>query len=501
MHDFLLAKNGIAAPASHPLRLAVNRHKARLHAEFTKARLRRGHSSLESLRKGIDNGPKVHTTVHNDTVDGQKPYNGLSKSWAHPRWVRINTLQTNLEEQLQTTFSNYVVSDKIDEILESNSGSDNSRFLFIDKNIPNLLAIPSHSLIQKSLAYSNGLIILQDKASCFPAYLLNPFSEDGDVLDACAAPGNKTTQLAAILQNQSGLKLNSKILACERDLDRAAALQNMITKAGAQGLVTVRPGQDFLSIEPHDPMWNNVRYLLLDPSCSGSGMIREDEGPAVALPQYQSHGPLNHRSRKRKRSERKTPPAVEESRQGTTIENEDPNLRLKARLEALSTFQLKLLLHAFQFPKAQKLTYSTCSIYPEENEHVVIKALESSVAQASNWQILRRDEQISGVKAWAIRGDLASCQEALSRHDLYQAREIAEACVRCEKGTKEGTQGFFLAAFIRDTGQGQHASTMSVLNHPGSPHNLNVTAFEEGNNQTELEWGGFSDEEIDFHSG
>lgn len=46
---------------------------------------------------------------------------------------------------------------------------------------------------------SQGFALLQ--ASCLPAFLLSP-AAGSHVIDACAAPGNKTSHLAAILKNK-----------------------------------------------------------------------------------------------------------------------------------------------------------------------------------------------------------------------------------------------------------------------------------------------------------
>ncbi|MCJ1429369.1 hypothetical protein MMC29_007283 [Sticta canariensis] len=63
VHDLLLTKNGVAAPESNPLRLAVTRHKARLHAELTKARVKRGFSSIRDL------GARVNSVEIAETSD------------------------------------------------------------------------------------------------------------------------------------------------------------------------------------------------------------------------------------------------------------------------------------------------------------------------------------------------------------------------------------------------------------------------------------------------
>ena len=50
----------------------------------------------------------------------------------------------------------------------------------------------------------NGNVFLQGKASCMPAVALSPHPK-WEVLDACAAPGNKTIQLAALMKGRGKL--------------------------------------------------------------------------------------------------------------------------------------------------------------------------------------------------------------------------------------------------------------------------------------------------------
>lgn len=99
---------------------------------------------------------------------------------------------------------------------------------YVDVNVSNVLAFhPSYPVTETfSLEYSNGELILQNKASCIPPELLH-VETGSTALDACAAPGNKTTQLAAAL-GPSG-----RIFAVEKDIPRASTLKTMVEKAGA----------------------------------------------------------------------------------------------------------------------------------------------------------------------------------------------------------------------------------------------------------------------------
>ena len=309
-----------------------------------------------------------------------------------------------------------------------------------------------------------------------------------DCIDACAAPGNKTTHMAAIIRNTES-KGKSRIYACERDKHRAKTLLSMVTLAGANS-VAVKAGQDFLKLDPTNPMWNNVSSILLDPSCSGSGIVGRDDKFTVTLPTSEDvAATTSTNKRKRKLSIVR---AAEASTEGTTDTIvEDTPREYSSRLDSLGHLQLKLLLHAFRFSRATRITYSTCSIHDQENEHVVVKALFSPIAMSRNWQILPREEQVSGMAAWNIRGRQSACEEASLSHEglrpEFSAEEVADACIRCEKGTKEGTQGFFVAAFARL--DPVSCSSDAILSTQQASPAVEKSGFDED------EWGGFSDSE------
>ncbi|TVY54704.1 25S rRNA (cytosine-C(5))-methyltransferase rcm1 [Lachnellula suecica] len=502
VHDLLLAKRGIALPAVHGLRSSVERHKGRLQSEFTKARLKRKLSSVEALKAHIEAG------LENSTDNSEAPY---------PRWVRINTLKTELEDQLETTFAGLERASTVNAVRKRGT-----KRIFIDNNIPNLVAISPSVDLSKSDAYKSGAIIFQDKASCFPAYLLDPLPEDGNIIDTCSAPGNKTTHIAAILlsHNSEPEECVQKIHAYEKNRGRAETLEKMVSQAGSDKLTKIHPGQDFLKTDPEAPTFKKVGALLLDPSCSGSGIIGRDDMPELHLPVLKQGGSAssskNHKkgkgtklpdptkeTRKRKREEPEEPldVLVDDDGMVTAVDTED---ELKARLAALSKFQLELLLHAFKFPAARKITYSTCSLHAEENENVVVKALESPIAKEKGWRIMKREVQIRGMREWPIRGSLEACGD-----DAV----LAESCIRANKGDEHGTMGFFLAGFVRDLKVPQNIEEQflrderghlvrDLMGFPVKVGDDEDAAMEEEEEEViepedepEEEWGGFDNED------
>lgn len=76
-------------------------------------------------------------------------------------------------------------------------------FFTRDAHIENLLLFPPQARLIDTPEYSDGRVILQDKASCFPAFVLAPPVHPRSVIiDATAAPGNKTSHLSALMGNQ-----------------------------------------------------------------------------------------------------------------------------------------------------------------------------------------------------------------------------------------------------------------------------------------------------------
>ncbi|PLB44531.1 S-adenosyl-L-methionine-dependent methyltransferase [Aspergillus steynii IBT 23096] len=485
VHDHLLAKNGIAAPAAHPLRQAVERHKTRLRGEFTKARVRRGCATVADLRDAIR---REKDAANGDTA-------------IYPRWVRINNVRTDLAAQLQSTFASYRQVESLPELARP----DEPR-LRIDPHIPDLVAVPPGLDFSTSPAYRSGEIILQDKASCFPAYLLLGDQEEpwrGDLMDGCAAPGNKTTHMASLLSktakaSKQGRTIpRSHIFSMDASAVRAKTLQKMVSAAGADSFVSVLQGQDFLALDPHDPRFENVSGLLLDPSCSGSGIIGRDDKRKRRQDEPEPSQQTKHQKGQRN-PEPDTPSA--------TDENDLPSAPLSAdRLTKLSNLQTRIVEHALAFPAATRITYSTCSIHLLENEAVVSRVLASDVARTKGWRVMRRDEQPEGLRRWKYRGvreervqrtstsigggegenggcEVPAVEAEEGNVDVNLTDEDLEGCLRCWPGDDEGLGGFFVAGFVRDENAVKQVDVDEEKDEE-----------EGGEEEEDDEWEGFSD--------
>jgi 16S rRNA (cytosine967-C5)-methyltransferase len=125
--------------------------------------------------------------------------------------------------------------------------------------------------------WEQGLFMPQSRAAMAVARAVAP--QPGEtVLDLCAAPGGKTTHLAALMGGEG------RVVAVEKHPGRADALRRTAERMGAT-CVEVRTGD---AEGPHDGPYDRV---LVDPPCSDLGTLaarpdvrwRKDAEPPVAL--------------------------------------------------------------------------------------------------------------------------------------------------------------------------------------------------------------------------
>ena len=173
---------------------------------------------------------------------------------------------------------------------------------------------PERRDVGNLLEHHLGQIYVQEAASLIPPLVLLP--KPGElVLDMCAAPGSKTTQMGAMMRNQ-GL-----LIANDYKGERMQSLGINLQRVGLTNVVlTKMHGKRFYRFQ--------FDKILLDAPCSGTGAIRK------SLKTIAIWNPL--------------------------------------MITKLARQQKELIANAFEnLKEGGEMAYSTCSLEPEENEGVV----------------------------------------------------------------------------------------------------------------------------------
>ncbi|MBA2348359.1 MAG: hypothetical protein H0V81_08690 [Solirubrobacterales bacterium] len=115
-----------------------------------------------------------------------------------------------------------------------------------------------------SALFARGAILAQSRAAQGVARMVDP--QPGErILDLCAAPGGKTTHLAALMGGEGA------VVAVERHAGRAAALEQTARRMAAHNVVVVcGDGRTVNAPELEEPF----DRVLVDPPCSGLGTLR-----------------------------------------------------------------------------------------------------------------------------------------------------------------------------------------------------------------------------------
>ncbi|MBU0591770.1 RsmB/NOP family class I SAM-dependent RNA methyltransferase [Candidatus Micrarchaeota archaeon] len=213
-----------------------------------------------------------------------------------PKSFRVNTIKSSVTEVI-SRFDDYGIGTKSVPWYSD---------AFISEN-PDIGA---------TLEHFHGGIYLQELVSMLPPLLVRKELQKATyVLDACAAPGSKTTQLAALMENKNTIIANdlsySRIRALRFNLEKTGVLNTAITNYDLR----------------HFP---NLQFdiVLLDAPCSAEGTVRKN--------------------------------------------NELSKIWSFKQINTHSNIQKQLIVKAFQLLRpGGSMIYSTCTFAPEENECVV----------------------------------------------------------------------------------------------------------------------------------
>lgn len=220
--------------------------------------------------------------------------------------IRVNTIKSNIHEVMNTLKENAIKFDRVPWFSEA----------LVIKNT-------NEKQLQKLEIYEQGKIYLQSLSSMVPPLVLKPVKSE-KILDLTAAPGSKTTQMAAIMENKG------YILANELDALRCERLKFNIEKQGAK-IVEINNGRGETIGKKYEGYFDKV---LLDAPCSGEGRFLANDAKT-----YRSWS--------------------------------------EKTVQELAKLQKKLLKSAYQAAKPQGIiVYSTCTLNKEENENILEWAID-----------------------------------------------------------------------------------------------------------------------------
>jgi NOL1/NOP2/sun family putative RNA methylase len=206
--------------------------------------------------------------------------------------------------------------------------------------------------------YVHGWLQGQEEVSAIPPLVLDP-QPDECVLDACAAPGSKATQIAAAMDDRG------TVVANDASLGRLSALRSNADRLGVTALaVTNRDGRS-LSLDAFP--FDRVDRTLVDVPCSCEGTVRKNPDTLVEWSE--------------------------------------------AAVDSMAEVQKGLLSRAIGLTRSGgTVVYATCTFAPEENEAVIDHALERGDCRLVPYETPL--EHRPGVTAWRDRAFDASLERA-----------------------------------------------------------------------------------------
>jgi 16S rRNA (cytosine967-C5)-methyltransferase len=264
-------------------------------------------------------------------------------NYSHPDWIIEQLYQDWPNDAKAILLGN---NQQAPMILRANT-LRNSRETYLEKlNQEKLLAKPhplavDGILLDKAVdvnqlpGFKTGDVTVQDAAAQLVIELLD-LKAGQRVLDACAAPGGKTTH---ILQRQQNLRLSVVDVSEKRMQKVQQTLERMQFSQVAKTDLELKMGD----LNDTDSWWNGEKFdrILLDAPCSATGVIRRN-------PDIKVH-------------------------------------RRSSDINALVELQASLLITAWKLLKpGGVLVYATCSVFRAENENQIKQFLKENSIYGKN---------------------------------------------------------------------------------------------------------------------
>lgn len=282
-----------------------------------------------------------------------------------PNYIRCNTLKISpsaLYNRLSKKWKIKKISEKFPEIL------------LVEENLK-----PGE--LGNAIEHVLGYYYIQELSSMLSVFALSPKPNEL-VLDLCASPGSKTSQIASSMENKG------TIIANDLNLGRIRILASTLERCGVTNCIVTR--NDAINLCSKMAK-NNIKAdkILLDAPCSGEGTLRSSPKTFLIW-----------------------------------------NINV---VEKLSRMQKKMIAYALKcLKKNGVLVYSTCTHSPEENESVIQFALNNFPVKIEKIELPVKSRQ--GLSSW--QGENYS-QELKKACRIYPQDNDSEGFFLCKMTLRE----------------------------------------------------------------
>jgi NOL1/NOP2/sun family putative RNA methylase len=247
------------------------------------------------------------------------------------------------------------------------------------KEFPEIMIIDQETIpgeVGKALEHQLGYFYVQELSSMLPPLVLSP-NENENVLDIAAAPGSKTTQMAAMMNNSGNL------IANDVSFGRVKILAANLQRCGVSNvLVTQHDGSNLCS--RLEKLKYSFDKILVDVPCTGEGNIRTNLKTCLMF-------------------------------------NEKLIKKFSNRQKQIAGNAVKIL------KKGGVLVYSTCTHGPEENEEVIDYLLENFPLEIEEIKLPFKTRP--GVKEWKgkeFHKDVEKCVRVYPQDENLEGFFIAK---------------------------------------------------------------------------
>lgn len=289
-----------------------------------------GHTSSSNFVNAILR--KVEKNDYEEFFEIEDDIERISKTTSMPEWIIKELMKNRSIEEVSEICKNSNIKSKI-TIRVNNLKIDKNKLeeQFKERNIEyeetksqDFLVVEKLKNIENLDLFKNGFFTIQDVSAGLTAIVLNPQSGE-NILDACSAPGGKTTYMAELMKNKG------KIEAWDIHEHRTKLVEQNAKRLGIN-IIETKINDATIFNENYKEKFDKI---LLDVPCLGIGVIKRK--PDIKW-------------------QRKPEDVIE-----------------------ITKIQEKILENCSKYLKNNgEIVYSTCSILKEENEDVINKFLQKN---------------------------------------------------------------------------------------------------------------------------